>query len=435
MKGGGDGGPSGILGAGHDLRRVPVLPGGVRPKLVVGGAADPLEREADRAADRVMRMPAADALEERLGGSGARGDGRTAGMAGAASRDAGASLAGDVLQSVGQPLDAETRAYFEPRFGHDLSRVRVHTGSRPADSAVELNARAYSRGMDIVFGPGGRPGVNALTAHELAHVVQGQSGADAGVVRGSNGFDDDLPTVVEPRPEIRGHVEKGGEIYPRNEASGEIDTVKKRGPGGGGGVASKLEGEGAQISRAESAALKLGSLLEAALPGPLDVLGLWIGFFGSIAEAQAKLREESYRMGFAGGMAANLLGFGAAWVNERLITHARTADEREGFKGARAGGNNEGVVGGYRFVRRLTSKQRIAFLKQGFGSVMATRGPTAMNPDHFDLDDVIVFGIAMLPTVDTLLEVGREQQRARERASREKFRREHPETRGHGYFQ
>ena len=33
----------------------------------------------------------------------------------------------DVLRSPGQPLDSATRAFVEPRFGHDFSQVRVHT--------------------------------------------------------------------------------------------------------------------------------------------------------------------------------------------------------------------------------------------------------------------------------------------------------------------
>jgi hypothetical protein len=33
----------------------------------------------------------------------------------------------DVLRSTGQPLDAATRSFKEPRFGHDFSRVRAHT--------------------------------------------------------------------------------------------------------------------------------------------------------------------------------------------------------------------------------------------------------------------------------------------------------------------
>lgn len=82
----------------------------------------------------------------------------------------------EVLSSPGQQLDLETRAFFEPRFGHDFSRVRVHADARAAESAWAVNALAYTVGQDVVFGfgqyapkssAGGR-----LLAHELMHVVQ-----------------------------------------------------------------------------------------------------------------------------------------------------------------------------------------------------------------------------------------------------------------------
>lgn len=86
----------------------------------------------------------------------------------------------EVLRSPGQPLDAETRAFMEPRFGHDFSRVRVHTGARAAESARAVNALAYTVGRDVVFGEGQyAPGASAgrrLLAHELAHVVQQGAG-------------------------------------------------------------------------------------------------------------------------------------------------------------------------------------------------------------------------------------------------------------------
>jgi Domain of unknown function (DUF4157) len=43
---------------------------------------------------------------------------------------------------------------FEPRFGRDFSRVRVHTGARAAESAHAINAVAYAAGHHIVFGAG-----------------------------------------------------------------------------------------------------------------------------------------------------------------------------------------------------------------------------------------------------------------------------------------
>jgi hypothetical protein len=85
-------------------------------------------------------------------------------------------IVNEVLQSAGQPLNAETRAYFEPRFAHDFSGVRVHTDAKAAESARAVNANAYAVGRDIVFGagrfdPAGLEG-RRLIAHELTHVVQ-----------------------------------------------------------------------------------------------------------------------------------------------------------------------------------------------------------------------------------------------------------------------
>jgi hypothetical protein len=69
----------------------------------------------------------------------------------------------------------------EPRFGHDFSRVRVHTDARAAESAEAVHATAYTVGRDVVFGAGQyAPQSEAgrrLLAHELAHVVQQDSGA------------------------------------------------------------------------------------------------------------------------------------------------------------------------------------------------------------------------------------------------------------------
>ncbi len=82
----------------------------------------------------------------------------------------------DVLRSPGQPLDAGTRAFMEPRFGQDLSHVRVHTNASAAESARAVNALAYTVGRNVVFGAGqyaqGTDEGRRLMAHELTHVVQ-----------------------------------------------------------------------------------------------------------------------------------------------------------------------------------------------------------------------------------------------------------------------
>jgi uncharacterized protein DUF4157 len=91
-----------------------------------------------------------------------------------------ASVVNYALQSGGRPLESDRRAFFEERFGHDFSAVRVHTDTRAADSAHALSASAYTVGHNIVFGRGRyEPAAVAgkrLLAHELAHVVQQSRG-------------------------------------------------------------------------------------------------------------------------------------------------------------------------------------------------------------------------------------------------------------------
>src|SRR5580698_2750564 len=95
-------------------------------------------------------------------------------------------IVNEVLGSPGQPLDPASRAFMEPRFGYDFSRVRVHSDSQAAKSAGAVNAQAYTVGSDIVFGANhqklGNQSHQRLLAHELAHVIQ-QRGKTGGVPR------------------------------------------------------------------------------------------------------------------------------------------------------------------------------------------------------------------------------------------------------------
>jgi hypothetical protein len=93
------------------------------------------------------------------------------------------AIVNETLHSSGQGLEKETQSFFESRFGHDFSKVRVHTGVRAADSARAVNALAYTVGRDMVFGSGQYAPQTAsgqrLLAHELAHVVQQSHGGTA----------------------------------------------------------------------------------------------------------------------------------------------------------------------------------------------------------------------------------------------------------------
>jgi len=170
----------------------------LQAKLQVGAPDDPLESEADRMAEHVMRMPdpfvgggtvagtvaqrkcAACEKEDEKEDATATLSRKTSDAASWAGETALPPLVQDVLKSPGDSLDPSARAFFEPRFGHDFSQVRIHADTRAAEAASSIHALAYTVGDRIVFGnrqyapqtPSGRQ----LIAHELAHVLQQTTG-------------------------------------------------------------------------------------------------------------------------------------------------------------------------------------------------------------------------------------------------------------------
>jgi len=169
----------------------------IQAKFTVSQSADAHEQEADRVANAVMRMPAADVqeipvvsstmstskvqrlcsnCEEEIGRGPATQVQRRVHAAGAPLVEPSTAANIQALRGSGQALPEATRAFFEPRFGADFSQVRVHTDARAADTARAINAKAFTVGRDIAFGAGQyapeSPEGRRLLAHELAHVVQ-----------------------------------------------------------------------------------------------------------------------------------------------------------------------------------------------------------------------------------------------------------------------
>ena len=177
--------------------------GALQAKLRIGQPGDVYEQEADRVADTVMRMPEPgvqrqvdeEEEEETLQSKPLANQiaplvqvqrqeepEEEEEMLQAKSReDATSEVPNDLESQInairgGQPLAESERAYFEPRFGADFSRVRVHTGAQAAESSRAVNAKAYTLGQDVVFGIGQYAPKTSqgrrLMAHELAHVIQ-----------------------------------------------------------------------------------------------------------------------------------------------------------------------------------------------------------------------------------------------------------------------
>jgi len=155
-----------------------------------GPPASPLEFEADRIAERVVGMPLPDARMLQA---------KPPPLLGASAGEAPETVA-NAHHAQGQPLDPATRAFFEPRFGHDFSAVRVHADDLAAKSAAASGALAYTVAGHISFGASQYQPESAngkrLIAHELTHVIQ-QDGARSlpgwpiigpGITRASSGL-------------------------------------------------------------------------------------------------------------------------------------------------------------------------------------------------------------------------------------------------------
>ena len=201
------------------------LPRAMKPiqtKLTVGAPGDQYEQEADRVADKVMSMPDA-AIQQSVWREAAPeeeelqtkpiADSITplvqreempeeeevqTKLLGSIQREEmpeeeepvqakpslqrspdGSLQAGGNLESRlnsskggGSALPDEVRSFMEPRFGADFSQVRVHTGGEALQMNRDLNAQAFTHKHDVYFGAGKSPAKDALTAHELTHVVQ-----------------------------------------------------------------------------------------------------------------------------------------------------------------------------------------------------------------------------------------------------------------------
>jgi HEAT repeat protein len=173
-------------GASWDLSKIPLFPcDRVPQKLAVGQLSDPLEHEADRIADHVMRtkgpalsLAAGPSDVSRNWAAGEEEGAKTLQTTQPDTREGDGHMASELraLHGSGLPLPKPRRTFFEARFGYDFTGIRIHSDSRAAKLAASANARAFTLGQDIVFGAGEySPDTGEgtrLLAHELVHVVQ-----------------------------------------------------------------------------------------------------------------------------------------------------------------------------------------------------------------------------------------------------------------------
>lgn len=228
------------------LSRQPFFAPAIQRQMTVSKPGDKLEQEADRMADRVLRMPSpAPAVKEELRrqpddrlqkaplpeemisrqpeerlqkkdeeklqkqeeklqkaatpgetgqgedklqkapGPGAEEKLQRADRGGAPAVDAGTQSA--VRNAAGgEPMSSDLRGFMEPRFGADFGGVRLHRDEEAARLGENLQARAFTYQNHVFFARDQyQPGTSEgrrLLAHELGHTVQ----QDQGLLRQGN---------------------------------------------------------------------------------------------------------------------------------------------------------------------------------------------------------------------------------------------------------
>jgi hypothetical protein len=183
---------------------------GLQRRIEIGAADDPYEREADRVADAVVAgnvSPAQRAIQRLAAGPVSLGV------------PAAPASVGVTLSAAGRPLEPALRSEMEQRFGHDFSRVRIHSDAAAARSARDVNAHAYTVGQNVVFGAGRfAPATQEgrrLIAHELTHVVQQSDSNGVTTLRRQGGaLLEDLGTGLE---DLAKDLAKAGEEEVRRQ--------------------------------------------------------------------------------------------------------------------------------------------------------------------------------------------------------------------------
>ncbi|MCK5242486.1 DUF4157 domain-containing protein [bacterium] len=112
----------------------------------------------------------------------------------------------NVLKQGGNPLPKSEQQFFESRFGHDFSGVRIHSGAQANQLAEQYNAKALTSGKNIVFNaraysPGTKAG-QRLLAHELTHVLQQRSGKNTPELQCKYQLEKDLYDFVQDQPRL-----------------------------------------------------------------------------------------------------------------------------------------------------------------------------------------------------------------------------------------
>ena len=120
----------------------------VQPQHAFGQVNDPLEHDADSAAEAVLAgrptsVKGALLAKQQKTITPETKAPQQSGHDGHMAQPRPVAAA---VSQAGVPLAADLRSYFEPRFGHDFSHVRICDNAAAGKAARSINARAFTFG-------------------------------------------------------------------------------------------------------------------------------------------------------------------------------------------------------------------------------------------------------------------------------------------------
>ncbi|MEU6253125.1 DUF4157 domain-containing protein [Streptomyces sp. NPDC047043] len=131
----------------------------------------------------------------------------------------------NIVSGAGQPLDPGLRRELEEQLGHDLGRVRLHTGRDAGQLTELLGADAVAVGQDVFFREGAfRPGTDEgrrLLTHELQHTVQNPHGL--GALRAGR----ELGAVSLPQQAVEREAEAAARALVQPDVASEAPQVEE----------------------------------------------------------------------------------------------------------------------------------------------------------------------------------------------------------------
>ena len=223
--------------------------------------------------------------------------------------------------------------------------------------------------------------------------------------------------------EAEGAAAKEGDTVVVKE--GEKVSVKE----GGKVLAKEAEKVGGRMwSRV---AAKVGTeLLEALVPGPLDAIMLLVDYASAFEAAKEAIRANNTRLGVTIGLASYMVI--PRWEFAKGFAHTVIDRSLEiqilGAEGIAENAFNEGLLRGYLFGERFTTKQMDALRQKAFDELHRAGYSVGRQIDddgtyQFDHDDVYWFAGMLGPVADWFLAEAGRRKEAREDAERE--RRQH----------